>query len=149
MFLLEWLAGLLVRLVVGLTLGLVGDQINQRRAAELLKKRMDAFRDGKEVRIPCAMRHGQATRWRHGHLRLAKGAGAWVPRLRRQPLLTFNRGTAVGQYGRQAHGRATPGIGRRLAVVAYRIDGDTVELALRQRDLALLGRVVELPPTSL
>lgn len=40
MFLLEWLAELLVRLVVGLTFGLVGDQLNQRRAAELLRSRM-------------------------------------------------------------------------------------------------------------
>jgi hypothetical protein len=146
MLVLEWLADLLLSTLGGL----ISEPVRQRRAAAMTRKRFVAFDAGHEVRIPCALRHVHdgTTRWRHGRLRLVKGRAAWAPRWHREPSVTFNRTTAVGQRGRRVGGRESLSINPRLTVLSYRVADDVIEIAVRKRDLAILGRVVGLPPTS-
>jgi hypothetical protein len=144
MLILEWLA----EQAADLLGGLISERVRRRRTVELNWKRIAAFQAGRKVRIPCALRHvrSEDSRWRHGNLRLAQGAGAWIPRLHREPTVTVNRRTAIGQSGRRVTGHESFRLNPRLVVLSYRVADDVIELGVRKRDLAILGRAIELPP---
>lgn len=108
-------------------------------------RQIAAFEQDREIRIPCAVREN-GERWRHGALRVRRGAATWRRRFRNQPSLTLNRRSASPQEHRR--GRELSGGYPRRVVLGYQVAEGCVELAVRRRDLPIVGRVLNLPPTD-
>jgi hypothetical protein len=124
------MTGVLADLLADLLGDLVGDRSTGRRAARRQEARLARFAAGRPVRV-AARCDG-----RRGRLTVEPGRMSW--RMRGTPVVV-RRGEAdpVGLRER----------GRRRVAVRYRIAGQDVEFVLRRRDLPLLARVLELPPT--
>jgi hypothetical protein len=126
----------------------LGDELTERRSAKATSKQLAAFAAGEVVAVPCALREPDA-RWRHGALRLVKGQAAWIPRFRKSPEVTLARGAATAVRSRRVGPAEAFGVNPNLFVLAYAVEGRTLELALRPRDLPILGRVLEIPASQI
>jgi hypothetical protein len=114
------------------------DRSGERRAKKVASRQLAAFASGKVVRVRCRFRVSAADRtWRHGSVRLSKGRAAWTTRFARVPAITLSRSQATAVHANR-RGQST--------VLCYRHGGSTVEFAVRGRDLAVIGRVLDLPP---
>lgn len=139
----EWLGDLLGS-VLG---GMVGDELSERRSAKATSKQLAAFAAGEAVTVPCALREPGA-RWRHGALRLVKGQAAWAARFRKAPEVTLTRRAATPVRARRVGAVEAVGVNPNLMVLSYQLDGATLELAVRPRDLPIVGRVLHIPATE-
>jgi hypothetical protein len=125
--------------------GLLGEAAMERRAGRT-KKRIAAFEQGLEIRIPCAVREDGQRKWRHGSLRLAPGRAAWAGRFDKEPSLVLSRHTSTADYSRHVGLRESVWLNGGMRVLGYRVGDDLVELAVLPRTLVLVGRVLDLPP---
>lgn len=128
--------------------GLLGDGLNERRARRKTGARLSEFNKGREVAIPCALRYpvGDHPKWSHGTLILSRGKASWKGRFKGTPSLTLNRRTAIGVRVRQISAREALRVSRKLMVLAYDVEGVSVEIGVQRDDLALVGRVLNIPP---
>ncbi|HJP73585.1 MAG TPA: hypothetical protein VJ914_04920 [Pseudonocardiaceae bacterium] len=95
-------------------------------------KRLMAFAEGKLVRVRCRFRLAADRTWRRGTLRLSAGRAVWTRRFASAPAITLSRGTATPVRSERR---------RRSMVLGYR-EG---QFLVRRRDLAVIGRVLDLP----
>ena len=111
------------------------------RRVRAANARLDAFNAGRAVRVRCRVRWPDAerARWHRGTLYVARGRAEWRRRFRRTRSLIVSR-RAVAESAR---------VRSRMIVLVCLVDGVRVELAVRWRDLPLVGRVVPLPQLPL
>lgn len=107
------------------------------RQVRVTNARLDAFNAGRVVRVRCRVRwpDAQRARWRRGRLYVTRGRADWRQRFRRRRSLTIDR-RAIAESAR---------VRSRMIVLVCLVEGVRVELAVRWRDLPLVGRVVALP----
>jgi hypothetical protein len=141
-------ADLLGDLIGGLLGGLLGDLLHQRRAQRKSVARLGEFKDGKEVTIRCALRYPDSDhpRWSHGKLTLSRGKASWKRRFAKDPTLTLNRHTAIGVRTRRISTREAWRVSSKSIVLLYVVEGVSVEIAVRWYTVALLGKVLDIPP---
>lgn len=133
-------------LVAGLIGGLLGGSGAERRERRRVEARRIALAAGEQVRVPCAMRDidaGQA-QWRHGDLLMSPGGAWWTP-----PGMSTRR-VALGPRGFTLGGSRPVAAGEgwdvnpSCLILAVRVDGRSLELAIPEADVALVSAVLPL-----
>lgn len=129
----DWLSDLLSNLPSDVASAAFTGRTGGRRADRIAARQLAAFDRGKVVRVRCRFRAPTSRRSRPGTLRLSRGHATWTHRYRRTPLLTVNRREAV-PIDTTMRGRSV--------VLNY----DKGQFRICRRDLAITGRVLDLPP---
>lgn len=110
-------------------------------------RRLRAFLAGAPVTVPCGLRQPDAAagRWRSGVLRLARGSAVWRPRFHGGAPVVFRPSDIVPVGWRPVRPAERLRWRRSHIVLAYDMADTRVELAIRPRQLTIVGRVLALP----